>query len=142
MIGKHEWFKRRKYGGWGFFPATWQGWVYIAVVIGLIFFIQNLPISKTAVMVATGILGVIMMIDAIDIMVRMKQDERETRHEAMAERNALWVIIIILTAGVAYQAAQSAALGEGLAIDPVIIVAIAVGLVAKAATNYYLDKKD
>jgi len=33
MIGKPEWFKRRKYGGWGIFPKTWQGWVYIAAII-------------------------------------------------------------------------------------------------------------
>jgi len=26
MIGNPEWFQRRKYGGWGIFPKTWQGW--------------------------------------------------------------------------------------------------------------------
>src|SRR3989344_3475445 len=115
MIGKPNWFVRRKYGGWGLFPATWQGWVYLVIFL---------------------------VADTIDIMIRIKKDERETLHEALAERNALWVIIFILAAGIAYQAAQSAILKGVPYVDPVIIIAIVAGLIAKAATNIYLDKRN
>lgn len=36
MIAQKEWFGRRKYTGWGVTPKTWQGWVYIAVAVGLL----------------------------------------------------------------------------------------------------------
>jgi hypothetical protein len=29
------WFKRRRYG-WGWMPCTWQGWVTVAVFIGIV----------------------------------------------------------------------------------------------------------
>lgn len=142
MIGKPEWFTRRKYGGWGLYPATWQGWVYIAVCVAVIFIIQNLPIGEQMVVVSTVVLGIIMFVDVIHMMISMKKDERESQHEAYAERNALWVMILVLTAGIAYESAQSIALGQTLTVDPVIIIALALGLIAKAVSNYYLDKKN
>jgi hypothetical protein len=33
---KKYWMKRRRYG-WGWTPATWQGWVFIILQIGIIF---------------------------------------------------------------------------------------------------------
>ncbi|MBU4370071.1 hypothetical protein KKG58_04955 [Patescibacteria group bacterium] len=41
MIGKKEWFKLRKYTGFGLSPKTWQGWVYVIVIILGIVFIQT-----------------------------------------------------------------------------------------------------
>lgn len=32
---KKLWFKRKTYG-WGWTPATWQGWVLIALYVGLL----------------------------------------------------------------------------------------------------------
>lgn len=29
------WFKRKRYG-WGWYPATWEGWLVLCVVVGLI----------------------------------------------------------------------------------------------------------
>lgn len=142
MIGKPEWFKRRKYGGWGLFPAVWQGWVYLAAFVAVIFATQYIPADQSVRMMALGIVAIILVADTIDIMVRIKKDERDTLHEALAERNALWAIIFILAAGVAYQAAQSAIRGDIFAVDPVIIIAIVVGLVVKASTNLYLDRRD
>lgn len=143
MIGNPSWFKRRKYGGWGLFPATWQGWVYLAVFATLVIGIQLIPgLNEEARMFTVLILAIILIADTIDMMIRMKKDERETMHEAIAERNALWAILFVLTAGVAYQAAQSVILKDGIKIDPVIIIAIFLALIVKAVTNLYLDKKN
>lgn len=32
---KQYWFKRRRYG-WGWFPASWQGWAVFTVFIGVL----------------------------------------------------------------------------------------------------------
>ncbi len=142
MIGKPHWFVRRKYGGWGLFPVAWQGWVYLIAFIAAIFATQYISGDQTTKMVGLGVVGIILVLDTIDIMIRMKSDERETIHEAFAERNALWTIVFVLAAGVAYQAAQSAVLFKVFTVDPVIIIALIAGLAVKAASNYYLDKKD
>jgi hypothetical protein len=31
---KNIWFKRKQHG-WGWFPATWQGWIIILLFIGI-----------------------------------------------------------------------------------------------------------
>lgn len=36
MIGKKEWFRKKTFG-WGLTPKTWQGWVYVAVLLVLIY---------------------------------------------------------------------------------------------------------
>lgn len=141
MIGKPEWFARRKYGGWGLFPTTWQGFVYLLVFVLIIFATQLAPTDEARI-VATAIVGGILVLDTIDIMFRLKKDERDTIHEALAERNALWAILLVLVLGVAFEAAQSIAASGQFVVDPVIIAAIVIGLIVKAISNYYLDKKD
>lgn len=142
MIGKAQWFTRRKWGGWGLFPVTWQGWVYVGMFIALMFGTSYLPFPQKTNLIILGVIGVVLVLDTIDIMFRMKKDEREMFHEAVAERNALWVIISILAVGVAYEAAHSVVETGVAYVDPVIIAAFIGGLIAKAVTNYYLDKKD
>ena len=142
MIGQPNWFTRRKWAGWGLFPITWQGWLYVAVFVTIIFGTQFISNNQNVRMIALFIVAAILILDTIDIMFRMKKDERETLHEALAERNALWTIIFALAAGVAYQAARSVLNSSDVWIDPVIIIAIIAGLIAKAATNFYLDRKN
>jgi len=142
MLGKPEWFTRRKWGGWGLYPTTWQGWMYIAVFCASMFATQLIIADQTMRMVALAIVGIALVADTADIMLRMKKDERETLHEALAERNALWAILCVLAGGVAYQAAQSAVQQNVLTVDPVIIIALVVGLIAKASSNYYFDNHD
>lgn len=142
MIGQPHWFTRRKYGGWGLFPITWQGWAYVTVFVLLAFASQYVPgLSDIGRLIFLVAIAVILFADTMDIMIRMRKDEREILHEAIAERNALWTIIIVLAAGVAYQSAQSVA-GETFMIDPIILIAIGAAVVAKAITNLYLDKHD
>ncbi|MFA6603448.1 MAG: hypothetical protein WCT10_01245 [Patescibacteria group bacterium] len=143
MLGKPEWFQRRKYGGWGYCPKSWQGWVYVAAIVAPIFLIQYLPFGGAEEwrFAALFIWGAIITADAIHIMANMTKDERERAHEALAERNALWAMIIALCAGVGYQAAAGIVRGE-FTVDPVILAALFAGVIAKAATNIYLDRKN
>ncbi len=144
MIGKPEWFQRRKFTGWGFSPRTWQGWVYIAVLVGLMMGIQVLPVSGEAKTMLMIIYSIIFAIDAIDIMLRLRKDERETRHEAIAERNVAWFMVTVMAIGIAYQAASSAVAGNVgfLPVDPILLIALFGGLVVKIATNLYLEHKE
>jgi len=142
MLGKPFWFQRRKYGGWGVYPKTWQGWVYIAVAVAIISLIQFIPFGDAQTKtIVTLILVAILVLDIIHIMIKIPMDERDRVHEAIAERNALWAVLGALAAGIGCQAATSA-INNSVQIDPVIIVAIVAGLVAKAITNIYLDKKN
>jgi len=142
MIGNPRWFKRRKYGGWGFYPACWQGWVYLGILLVSFWLIQLIPSEhgglRVWIMVAWAI---VLSADAFHIILAMPKDEREVVHEAKAERNALWAMVLVLCLGTAYQVASSAV--EGLAaVDPVIVAALVAGLVVKAATNVYFDAKE
>lgn len=143
MIGKPEWFKRRKYGGWGVFPKTWQGWAYLAVIVAGLLVIQAIPWSgEWTGTVAMAAWALLFCVDTIHIMVALPRlDERERLHEAVAERNAMWAMVAALIIGVAYRAAQASVDGQ-VYVDPVILVAIGAGLAAKAITNIYLDRRD
>lgn len=142
MIGKPEWFSRRKYTGWGVTPKTWQGWLYMALVIIPFAIFQALPFwNNTSRIAVTAIWIIFLIIDIIDIMIRMKKDEREKKHEAVAERNALWVIMLILVMGLFYQI-MSSSLNNNLIFDPIIAIALIGAVLAKAISNIYLDTKD
>ncbi len=133
MIGNPKWFQRRKYGGWGLTPASWQGWVYIAVMAVFLFGVQLIIPDqfKTWTMI---VVAVVFSLDLLDIMVHLKNDERETTHEALAERNASWAMVAILAFGIAFQTARNS-------VDPFLIIVLIAGVIAKAATNWYLRDK-
>lgn len=141
MIGKYEWFKRRKYTGWGFSPTTWQGWVYIIVMVVPIILLSNSGNVSQIKMILLIVWVAIFAVDFIDIMIHLPKDERDRMHEAISERNALWAIIIVLIIGVGYQAASGVVKGI-VSVDPVIIIAIVSALLVKVVSNIYLDKKD
>lgn len=42
---KKLWFRNKTYG-WGWYPATWQGWVVLAVFIGLLV-VNTLTLTAT-----------------------------------------------------------------------------------------------
>lgn len=140
MIGNPKWFNHRKYTGWGLTPNCWQGWAYIALIALPIFLINLLPIGgwiKTTIMFVWAI---IFSIDFIDIMRKVKRDERDTLHEALAERNAMWFIITTLAVGAAFQAAQGIA-SQNVKIDPIILIALIGAVITKAITHLYLRNK-
>ena len=142
MIGKPEWFARRKYGGWGIQPKTWQGWVYIACfMIPFIVFNVFTIWTTTIRLIVTGAWIFLLIFDVLDIMARMKKDEREKIHEAIAERNALWGMILVLIAGVFYDVVSNA-LQQKFYVNPFIALALILGLLIKSISNIYLDKND
>ena len=59
---EHLWFKRKLYG-WGWTPATWQGWLVILVYIVLValFAFTIDENSSTRVVIFTGILPVALL---------------------------------------------------------------------------------
>lgn len=142
MIGRPEWFARRKYGGWGLTPRTWQGWAYIlAMIVPLIVFQAFGEWSDQVRFAVTGIWLTVLLVDVLDIMLRLKKDERERLHEALAERNAAWFMVVVLATGLAYETTVNA-MQERVYADPFIVLALFGAVVVKAATNIYLDRKD
>lgn len=141
-MDRSNWFSRRKYGGWGLTPKTWQGWVYVLVIMIPVFVVSLIP-SLTDMQRIVGIMAwiAVIFIDVSYIMVKMKKDERETIHEAIAERNALYGVLFVLIIGLLYEM-FSAALQEKIYIDWWTFGALFVGTILKSATNIYLDKKD
>lgn len=140
MIGKPQWFKVRKYGGWGLSPATKEGWFYVAGFILLVLIVQGLPLSQSIKTAVTSILGVILALDVVDIMFHLKKDERETIHEAISERNASWAMVTAMVAIFGYQAIITAMNG-GESFNMIMLIPIFAGTIAKAATNLYLRNK-
>jgi hypothetical protein len=142
MFGKPEWFERRKYSGWGLTPKTREGWLYIAAIILPLLAFQALPFWDAQVrMYAAAGWAAFVAFDVLDIMFRMKKDEREEMHEAIAERNAAWVMVVAIAAGLVYQAVSSSVAGVPY-FDPVLAFALFAGLAAKAYTNWKLSREN
>ncbi|MBI2464508.1 hypothetical protein HYV64_00025 [Candidatus Shapirobacteria bacterium] len=140
MIGNPVWFSPRKYSGWGMTPNCWQGWLYIAFIALPIAILGQFTLPgnwSTYLMFAWSS---IFVIDFIDIFSKMKRDERDIAHEALAERNAMWFVITTLAFSLAYQAAAGVVKGVNQ-VDPIILIALFGALFVKAVTNFYLRDK-
>ena len=140
MIGKPQWFKTRKYGGWGLSPATKEGWLYVAGFIAIVAAIQALPLIETAKTAIVSVLVVFLILDVLDVMFHIKKDEREVLHEAISERNASWAMIAAMVIIFGYQAITAAFRGSET-IDPTMLIPMIAGVAAKAITNLYLRNK-
>lgn len=144
MIGNPKWFKRRKYMGWGITPVTWQGWLYLLGLLSLILLVYAVMRwfhikLEYSITVMTFLLG-LMLIDTSIIMHRLDKDEREAQHEAIAERNAAWAMLIIIGAGIIFQVV-SGIVNQNIILDPFLIGALLIGVLAKSLTNWYLIDK-
>ncbi len=139
MIGQAKWFTRRKYTGWGLMPRTWQGIAYVVVVAGLIAFLLGLQIDPTIKLVATSVLAILVVFDVLSVMASMKLDEREQKNEAIAERNASWVMVASIALSILYVTTLGKEL-RGEELMPVLILPIALGAIVKALTHFILDR--
>lgn len=140
MLGKANWFQKRKYGGWGITPKTWQGWAYILTFIAILLIFHLMPFwNDFQRFVFTGIWLLILSVDVIQIMINLKKDELEKIQEAVAERNASWTMAFILTIGILYQLISSG-LQEKIELDPFLALALAGGLIAKSLSYWKLEK--
>ncbi|MBA2710285.1 MAG: hypothetical protein H0U57_06830 [Tatlockia sp.] len=128
----------------GLTPKSWKGWAYIlisTIIIGCV----SLALHKVDApekyqwSISIGLL-VLFLLDIIDITRKIKKDERETLHEAFAERNVAWFMSATLSIGVLYQTFISIFKGY-FAVDPFIIAAIFGGILIKGLTNWYLSDK-
>ncbi len=141
MIGKAEWFQRRKYGGWGISPKTWQGWVYVALILIPFIVFQAMPFWSTQTrLIVTGIWIAFLMVDVTHIMLTLNRDEREYKIEAIAERNAGWFMALVLVVGIVYQVINSA-LNQTIAVNWFMVVALFGGAIVKTVSNILLEKK-
>lgn len=142
IIAKPEWFERRKYTGWGVNIKTWQGCVYIVGILALLIALQLIPdLTVETRLIFTGIWMAFLLIDLGDVMWKLKKDERERLHEAIAERNAAWAMMFILVIGLFIELLYNA-YQQKIYVDPFIIVALAAGVLIKSITNYKLEKRD
>jgi hypothetical protein len=141
MIGKAEWFKQRKYSGWGIMPKTWQGYVYLAAILVPIAVFQALPFWSAQVRAYVTIgWAALIALDVFHIMATLKRDEREYKIEAMSERNAAWAMILAIVIGVAYQTITSG-IKESFSVDIFLIIALVAGMAAKAISNLAYERK-
>jgi len=141
IIAKPEWFKRRKYGGWGADVKTWQGAVYVIGIFSLLIALQLIPnLSIGDRLLITGVWLVFLFVDSIDVMWQLKKDEREYIHEAVAERNAAGGMMTILSIGIFAELIYNA-LQQRIYVDPFLIAAVVAGILIKSITNYKLEKE-
>lgn len=141
MIGKKEWFTRRKYSGWGLTPTTWQGFAYIAAIVIIGVTIGSVPLESTVKTLLSIILVIIFVADALHIMYTIKLDEREAKIEAIAERNASWAMIGTLASLLIYFAVQKITV-TGTELMPYIFIPIMAGLFTKAVSTLILERKE
>ncbi|MBR9678588.1 MAG: hypothetical protein GOU97_04830 [Nanoarchaeota archaeon] len=141
MFAKPEWFKRRKYTGWGLTPATWQGWVYILFMIGVLIVFNSFDLSQGLRLGFNAFWIFIILIDLVDVLRNLKKDERDRIHEAIAERNAAWVMSFLLAMGLLYDLVLSA-LKQEFVVHPFLVIALFGGVVAKAFSNWKLGREN
>lgn len=140
MIGNPKWFNQRKYSGWGLIPNCWQGWAYVAIAFLPFIILSNLSLPGMLSPILMTVWGLIAGIDFIDIFRKIKKDERDLAHEAIAERNAMWFMIAALGFGIAFQAGQSVVQNNNQ-VDPIILIALIGAVITKAITHFYLRDK-
>jgi hypothetical protein len=141
MFAKKEWFQRRKYGGWGVSPKTWQGWIYIAIMIIPFIVFQSLPYWTTELRMYVTIGWVIfLLLDIMPVMITVYRDEREFKIESMAERNAAWFMMSVLVLGVLYEVITSA-LRQQLSVNVFMVIAVFGGALVKTISNIVYERK-
>jgi hypothetical protein len=141
MIGRPEWFERRKYGGWGYRPKTWQGWLYTLVMIAPFIIVNNYYSLGFETIMVFDILWITLFgLDAAHIIVSLRKDEREARIESLSERNAAWIMVMILAAGFFYEFIIGI-MNDTISVNPVILAALLGGMIVKTVSNLYYGRK-
>jgi hypothetical protein len=133
MIGNPEWFEIRKCG-WGIKPRTWQGWFYVMMLLVPLIAVALVPeLSYQKRLTLSIIWLVLVSVDAMSIMFSIKRDEREYIHEAIAERNAGWLMVAIAIISLLYT--------KGEAIPPFFLYSMLLGgTLVKSLSYRYLER--
>lgn len=141
MIAKIDWFKRRKYCGWGVSPKSFKGWIYILVVMGGFIAFHLIPFwSNQLRLYVTIIWLTFIFLDIIPVMIFLKRDELEEKIEAISERNAAWFMSAMLVIGILHEILKSI-LEERIAINWFIVIALFGGAIVKTISNIVLEKR-
>jgi purine-cytosine permease-like protein len=143
---KPEWFRRRKYSGWGITPITWQGWLTIIVLIAPIAYFASkikggTPLISAAVVFFIGYF-IAFMFFIFGLMSRIKIDERNRSHEALADRNALWALVMIIGIGLVMEGVLPEWVHAFSQVNPFIVGGIVVAWLVKVISMYWLDRHD
>ncbi len=144
MIGKPEWFTTRKFG-WGLGVRSKEGLLYILAALILVVAVSELPIDDGAKLAGAGIIVGILLVDTLHIMTKIYTglDERENKHQLIAETNAAYAGVFILAAIIVYQSVGP--IFENRAPDPAVIMPAVVTLLAmslvKGSTLFYLEHR-
>ena len=141
MIAKNDWFKRRKYCGWGVSPKSLKGWLYIFSVIGVLLLFHIFPYWSIKFRIYITILWLIFLfLDIFPVMISLKKDELEMKIEAISERNAAWFMSSILVIAIIHEVIMSA-FREDFSINLFIIIALFGGAIVKTISNIVLEKR-
>ncbi len=144
MISNPDWWAPRKFG-WGLGVKRWQGLAYVLVVAFIYGALFASPLDAMIKVGAAVIFTGLIIIDLLQAMVSVYShlDEREEKHQLMAERNASFTAIAIITVYILYQVMQAAAIRSApdpwmLALPAAILVAMAL---AKGGTLLILERE-
>lgn len=141
MIGKMEWFARRKYSGWGLTPKTWQGFVYVGTIVLGGYIVSNLPLPSGLKLTVSGVIITLVIADILHIMATIQVDERESKIEALAERNASWAMVGALGLLMVYFHYTGSAL-TGTQLMPYLVFPMVAGMIAKAVSAFMLQNTE
>lgn len=142
MIGKPEWFTPRKFG-WGLGLGTKES---VAYVIGIAFAVWMALAAKFPLGTRIAVAGAVVALAVLDVIhimmgVYARLDERERRHQALAERNASFVAVACLVSYIGFVALTSypaAPLLDRIAAPIAILLAMSL---AKGGTLIYLERR-
>ena len=142
MIGNPKWFKPRKFG-WGLGIGTNESKLYVmGVIIAVAAVLLLLPTPLEIRLMLTGLIVLIVVLDMLHMMMEVykRLDEREIKHQAIAERNASFVAVIGLVAWMAYNSLSTYPIRpsfEQMAMPIGILIAMAF---SKGITLLYLER--
>ena len=93
VIAKSEWFNNKK-GKYFNFGVTWQGGIYILLLLSVLFIGFMLPQTIIIQLIVSGVF-IFLMMDFVIASYRA-MDEREKSHYSIAMRNMSWGMIITM----------------------------------------------
>jgi Kef-type K+ transport system membrane component KefB len=142
MIGKAEWFTTRKFG-WGLGVKTREGVIYVIGILALLALISILPIDGDLKFMSSGILIGLVILDTAHIMVQIHSnlDEREQKHQMLAETVASYIGILSLSVFLIYLILVSPNhRPDWNIIGPIIAILLAMSF-AKGITLFWAQRK-
>lgn len=140
MIAKPEWFRRRRYSGWGLTPITKEGWLYVMAMAGIFIFIRIFPVVLQVKIILSTLWIVFFLVDILQTMASIKLDEREQKIDAISERNAAWTMVTFLALVIIYVSTFGKDM-KGIDLMPILIFPIFAGVFAKGLSNFILEKR-